>query len=81
MAGARSFAMAFNRFADHNIDALNPRTKNRALPAGHFSRLFVKLFIFGSGLIFVVAAAQLNNLCLWLSFPVLLIKFFDLILF
>ena len=76
MAGARSFAMAFNRFADHNIDALNPRTKNRALPAGHLSRLFVKLFIFGSGLSFVVAAAQLNNLCLWLSFPVLLILLF-----
>ena len=76
MAGARSFAMAFNRFADHDIDALNPRTKSRALPAGHLSRLFVKLFIFGAGLIFVVSAAQLNELCFWLSFPVLLVLLF-----
>src|ERR1044072_3211894 len=36
MVGARSTAMAFNRLADRQIDARNPRTSNRALPAGLF---------------------------------------------
>ena len=73
MVGARSAAMAFNRLADVRIDALNPRTRSRALPAGHLSRLFVILFTVASASVFVLAAYQLNPLCFRLSFPVLLI--------
>jgi len=73
MVGARSAAMAFNRLADLRIDALNPRTSSRALPAGHLSRWFVVLFTLASASVFVLAAHQLNPLCFRLSFPVLLI--------
>src|SRR5450432_1680203 len=67
MVAARSAAMAFNRLADASIDAANPRTNTRALPAGQLTPLFVTTFIVVSGAIFVVAAAQLNRLALWLS--------------
>ena len=73
MVGARSAAMAFNRLADIRIDTLNPRTRTRALPAGHLSRFFVAVFTLASGSVFVLAAYQLNPLCFLLSFPVLLI--------
>jgi 4-hydroxybenzoate polyprenyltransferase len=59
--------MAFNRLADASIDAANPRTQTRALPAGQLSPLFVATFVIVSSAIFVVAAAQLNRLALWLS--------------
>jgi 4-hydroxybenzoate polyprenyltransferase len=67
MVAARSAAMAFNRLADAAIDAANPRTRTRALPAGHLSPAFVTTFVVVSSAIFVVAAAQLNRLALWLS--------------
>jgi 4-hydroxybenzoate polyprenyltransferase len=67
MVAARSAAMAFNRLADATIDAANPRTRTRALPAGHLSAAFVATFVVISGAIFVFAAAQLNRLTLWLS--------------
>src|SRR5712672_1930818 len=67
MIAARSAAMAFNRLADASIDAANPRTSARALPAGHLSASFVITFVAVSCGIFVLAAAQLNRLALWLS--------------
>jgi 4-hydroxybenzoate polyprenyltransferase len=67
MIAARSAAMAFNRLADASIDAANPRTRTRALPAGHLSPAFVATFIVVSCAIFIVAASQLNRLTLWLS--------------
>ncbi len=67
MVSARSAAMAFNRLADHEIDGANPRTKMRALPAGHLSRQFVVAFIVVSCTIFVIGASQLNRLTLMLS--------------
>ena len=67
MIAARSAAMAFNRLADASIDAANPRTSTRALPAGHLSPAFVTTFIVICSTIFVTAAAQLNRLSLWLS--------------
>jgi 4-hydroxybenzoate polyprenyltransferase len=73
MVGARSAAMAFNRIADWRIDAENPRTRMRALPAGQVSLNFAGWFTAGSSLLFVIAAHELNPLCLWLSFPVLFI--------
>jgi 4-hydroxybenzoate polyprenyltransferase len=67
MVAARSAAMAFNRLADASIDAANPRTSTRALPAGHLTPVFVATFVAVSSAIFIVAAAQLNRLTLWLS--------------
>lgn len=67
MVAARSAAMAFNRLADAAIDGANPRTRTRALPAGHLSPAFVGTFVVISCAIFVFAAAQLNRLTLWLS--------------
>lgn len=67
MVAARSAAMAFNRWADAAIDASNPRTSTRALPAGHLSPAFVVTFVVLSSLVFVIAAGQLNRLALLLS--------------
>ncbi len=67
MVGARSTAMAFNRLADRKIDARNPRTAMRALPAGTLSVGFVWLFTIVSALLFLLAAAMLNRLTLILA--------------
>src|SRR5580658_2914420 len=67
MVAARSAAMAFNRWADASIDAANPRTSTRALPAGHLSPAFVATFVVVSSAIFIFAASQLNRLSLLLS--------------
>jgi 4-hydroxybenzoate polyprenyltransferase len=67
MVAARSAAMAFNRLADASIDAANPRTRMRALPAGTLSREFVALFTLVACAIFIFAASRLNHLTLWLS--------------
>ena len=76
MTGARSAAMTFNRIVDWEIDAVNPRTRMRELPAGLLSRNFTILFTLVSSLVFVLASSQLNPLCFWLSFPVLFILLF-----
>jgi 4-hydroxybenzoate polyprenyltransferase len=75
MVGARSAAMGFNRLADQSIDARNPRTSGRELPTGRLSRLEVGLFVVLSAAALVLAAAQLNPLCLALS-PVALAVIF-----
>lgn len=72
MISARSAAMAFNRIADRDIDADNPRTKMRALPAGILQLRQANLFFFGSVAVFLVAAAMLNTLTLILA-PVALL--------
>ena len=61
MVAARSCAMAFNRWADAELDAANPRTKSRAIPAGLLSREFVLGFTVLAGFVFVLAAAALNR--------------------
>jgi len=73
MASARSAAMAFNRLVDEKIDAENPRTATRALPAGLVSRSFVAIFTLVSAAIFVLAAWMLNPLAFYLSFPTLFV--------
>ena len=73
MVSARSCAMAFNRWADADIDAANPRTKTRAIPAGLLTRQFVLAFTVLMGGVFVLSAAALNWLTLILSPIVLLI--------
>jgi len=67
MVSARSAAMAFNRLADAQIDAANPRTSIRALPAGLLTPGFVSTFVILSCAIFILAASQLNRLALILS--------------
>ena len=67
MVSARSAAMAFNRLADAQIDAANPRTATRALPAGMLTPGFVSTFVLIACGVFVLAASQLNRLALWLS--------------
>lgn len=71
MVSARSAAMAFNRVADAQIDAANPRTATRAIPAGTLSQKFAVIFVAASSAMFVLSAAQLNRLTLYLS-PVVL---------
>jgi 4-hydroxybenzoate polyprenyltransferase len=67
MVGARSAAMTFNRIADRDLDARNPRTAGRALPAGRLSLGFAWGFTLAAVAVFVTAAAMLNPLCLLLS--------------
>jgi len=67
MIGARSTAMAFNRIADKDYDARNPRTQKRAIPAGILSVGFVVAFTMISAGLFLFAAARLNRLTLILS--------------
>jgi 4-hydroxybenzoate polyprenyltransferase len=71
MIAARSAAMAFNRWADATIDAANPRTSTRALPAGQLSPAFVATFVVASSAIFILAASRLNRLAFLLSPPAL----------
>jgi len=75
MVGARSAAMAFNRLVDRRIDAANPRTAGRALPAGQISPAAVTLFVVVSSALLVVAAWELNPLAFYLSPLALFILF------
>jgi 4-hydroxybenzoate polyprenyltransferase len=75
MVGARSAAMAHNRLADREIDAVNPRTASRALPAGTLSVTYVRVFSVVSAVVFLAAAASLNRLTFLLS-PVALALLF-----
>jgi 4-hydroxybenzoate polyprenyltransferase len=67
MISARSAAMAFNRWADATLDAANPRTRMRAIPAGLLTRGFVLAFTLGMVAIFLLGAAELNRLTLLLA--------------
>lgn len=67
MVGARSAAMSFNRITDRKIDAANPRTANRELPAGKLSIKFAWAFMLASCALFFLASAMLNQLTLILS--------------
>lgn len=67
MAGARTTAMGLNRLIDAEIDARNPRTAGRAIPAGLISKGTTLGFILASLALLLVAAGRLNPLCLKLS--------------
>src|SRR5690348_4530453 len=67
MVSARSAAMAFNRVADARIDAANPRTAMRAIPAGILSQRFAMIFVLVACALFVLGAAELNRATLYLS--------------
>jgi 4-hydroxybenzoate polyprenyltransferase len=71
MFGARTWAMAINRWADAHFDKLNPRTSARALPAGRASsKAMLGLALFGA-VLFVMGAALLSPLALACALPVL----------
>lgn len=67
MVGARNAAMGLNRIIDARIDAENPRTAGRQIPAGIISRKEAWIFVISSTLLLLVAAWQLNPLCFYLS--------------
>ena len=67
MVFARNVAMGFNRWADRDIDAENPRTREREIPAGVISPRGAVWFIAINAILFIVLAALINPLCGWLS--------------
>jgi 4-hydroxybenzoate polyprenyltransferase len=67
MVSARSAAMAFNRIADAKIDAANPRTAMRAIPAGALSMRFAVIFVLVACALFILGAARLNRTTFYLS--------------
>ncbi len=75
-AGARAAAMTLNRLIDAKIDARNPRTSERSIPAGRISANQAALFSIASFAIMLLAATKLPSLCIrllpiaviWLSF-------------
>ena len=66
-AAARFAAMGFNRIVDRDVDALNPRTRSRELPSGALTVAGASVAVVAAALLFIVAAWQLNPLCLALS--------------
>ncbi|WP_286338031.1 menaquinone biosynthesis prenyltransferase MqnP [Hydrogenimonas cancrithermarum] len=70
---ARNFAMLVNRYLDRDIDALNPRTRNRPSVDGRFSQTQLRLLILINALVFIATAYIINDLAFWLSFPILLV--------
>jgi 4-hydroxybenzoate polyprenyltransferase len=66
MVGARSLAMALNRLIDAQVDARNPRTAGRELPAGRLTVAQVSAFCLGALAVFLVAVWQLDPLVRWL---------------
>ncbi|MHB8259217.1 MAG: UbiA-like polyprenyltransferase [Bacteroidia bacterium] len=67
MIFARSAAMAFNRYIDRKFDALNPRTKNREVPAGVISPASALALTIGCSLAFITTTWFINTICFYLS--------------
>lgn len=67
MVFARNVAMGFNRWADRDIDAKNPRTAQREIPAGEISPRAAITFVVINAVAFIVVAATINSLTAWLS--------------
>ena len=67
MVSVRTLAMTLNRLIDQSLDAENPRTKSRALPAGVLSRRFAWFVALCSILVFLFSTRRLNSLCFALS--------------
>lgn len=64
---ARFAAMGFNRIADRDVDALNPRTRSREIPSGTMSVREAGTAVAVASIVFIVAASRLNLLCLVLA--------------
>ena len=67
MVTARNAAMAFNRLVDRKYDALNPRTKEREIPANKIKPVNAILFVIINVVLFVVSTYFINQLCFYLS--------------
>lgn len=79
MVGARSGAMGMNRLLDADIDAKNPRTRDRAIPAGLLTKAQVGAFSAASFALLVFSAYMLNPLCLMLSpVAIFVVSFYSL---
>ena len=72
MVSARNSAMAFNRYLDRDIDAKNPRTKVRDIPAGRLSARAALVFTLINCVLFIITTWFINAICFYLS-PVALI--------
>ena len=70
---ARNFAMAFNRYADRDIDKYNPRTASRPSVDGRIGSLNMQLFIALNAIVFIAVAYCINHLAFYLSVPILII--------
>jgi 4-hydroxybenzoate polyprenyltransferase len=70
---ARNFAMGLNRFADRDIDALNPRTMSRPNVDGRLDASSIMIFTAINALAFIAVAYMVNPLAFYLSFPILFI--------
>lgn len=76
---ARNFAMAFNRYADRDIDKDNPRCASRPSVDGRIGKHNLMIFILVNALIFVVSSYFVNSLAFGLSFPILgILAFYSL---
>lgn len=76
MVFARTAAMAFNRYLDRNIDAMNPRTAKREIPAGVINASNALTFVIINCVLFVVTCFFINMLVFWLSFIALFVILF-----
>lgn len=76
MIFARNSAMAFNRYLDRKIDAKNPRTQMRDIPAGKVSANEALIFVIINCVLFIATTAFINSLCLFLSPVALFIVLF-----
>ena len=65
--GGRAMAMGLNRLIDAELDAHNPRTKNRELPRGAMQRWEAWVIVTVAGLLYAASAAAIAPVCLWLS--------------
>ncbi len=70
---ARNFAMGLNRFADRDIDALNPRTASRPNVDGRLDSTSIMIFTLVNAFVFVAVAYMINDLAFYLSFPILVV--------
>lgn len=76
MVFARSAAMAFNRYLDKKIDAINPRTAIREIPAGKIQPTHALIFTISCSLLFILSSWFINMLCFYLSFVALFVILF-----
>ncbi len=67
MVFARNVAMGFNRWADRKIDAENPRTASREIPAGKISSRGAVVFVIINAILFIATTITINPLCAYLS--------------
>ena len=67
MVFARTSAMAFNRYADRDVDAVNERTRIREIPAGKISPTSALTLVIFSAFLFIVTTYSINNICFYLS--------------